>query len=277
MVKYNKKIERKFSLIALDNNIDVVLTSHLFIPRDKNSKKIRAYIFKSRYQYEALILSAVEDGILNYAHKGRVVYMFEALNVNYGILLDCIKTDIGYEITVITVDKIKEHNYSTSDLFYREKNKIYSQFVLPLCFSRQISGSRIDKIGDVQFFKTYGFENICKKHKHIYSSISFEKISASIFSRLKSSLILSQRIYCLQFDKNGLENIYIEISIEPFIFESESSVAVIFTRSFIDYDKFKRDCTELISMGSIDYKFSKTKPEQYNLKQNGLRIIKKAS
>jgi hypothetical protein len=54
------------------------------------------------------------------------------------MLMDVVKEEDNYFITIITIDRRDKRHYISAEMFLGEKNKIYSNFVLPASQMRSI-------------------------------------------------------------------------------------------------------------------------------------------
>lgn len=207
---YNLQISKDFSFKSNKLHIDLHLTSHLF-QRRKNEEKIRSFMFSAQWQYEDIINSMIIDyNILEYG-SAKVVFIFKHQKETYGMLVDQRVRENVCDITIITIDKIGERHFKESDIFFKENNKLYSDYVLQNSFIKQVS-KRVVSQSNFQFYETYFFEKIKKNAG--YSDLDEPKFFNSIKSRVESgSLDYSNFWISTNVGKTKMP-IYLRISIE---------------------------------------------------------------
>ena len=209
-------IDRSFSfLIENIGTVEVRLSSHLFTKRvvgKLEEKNIRSNIFKSRDQYEMLLNDAfLNCGLSEYANHGRVAFIFSFDKQTYGILLDVKKLKSHYHVTVITIDRMSDRHYCKADFFYKESNKIYSDYTLSESFFNVIE-KRVDRRGGIQIFSSYFFNIVAKKTGYC-EDVDIERILSNLTQQINDE-VLKKGSYWLEFPIKKRNNFFLRISIE---------------------------------------------------------------
>jgi len=166
-VKDLKRIDTEFYIEEID--IDVRISKHVFVPRKigEDKGRIRGYMFKSREQYQKLLVSAVKDyNVLEFTNKGKVAFVFQYAKERYTAILAIERGENEHTlITVVTIEKIGSSHFGAKESFRAMRNKVYSKFVLPFSSIRSVE----NKIG------TY---NLYKKKFSVYKTYFFNKVAA---------------------------------------------------------------------------------------------------
>ncbi len=237
-------IEREFNFKEIGYDIDVKLTSHLFIRRTINGitdKHIRSHIFKTRAQYQDLLTAAIKKfNLLDYANKGRVSFIFIHKQEKYGMLLDVTKSKDGYTITVITIDKMGDRHFVKNAFFGKEKNKIYTEYVLHSSYMRAIE-ERVNSCREFVFYNTF-FYNRSAQEISLKKKINEYRIHNSIISRFDNKTLYFGRHWIEICNKTD-GPIYILINIEKLIVKDLQNIAIIFVdvREEIDRTQITKD------------------------------------
>lgn len=259
--------------------IEVHLTSHLFTKRTVEGitdTRIRAHIFKTRDQYENLFTAAIEKyELLSYTNKGRVAFLFNAQEERYGILLDVVTSEAGYLITVITLDKIGERHYISNALFGKEKNKIYTEYVLPVSYMRAAS-KRMHTAKSYNIYHTHHFDKIYVEQE-LNNNIDFTRLYNSVITRhLQGSIDYGQHWF--KFKINAKEEVCIRVSLERDRTKYGIRSAVI----LVDFkSSFEKTQQLALSTGEEIFDIGTTLPNGFGrqrveiISKPGLRIKKK--
>lgn len=275
----SERIERDFDFKVIKQRVSVHLTHHLFCKRiidGVTDTKIRAHIFKSRDQYENLFTAAIKKyGLLSYANKGKVAFLFNAQGERYGLLLDVVTSEVGYLITVVTLDKIGERHYINNAMFGKEKNKIYTEYKLPMSFIEE-TANKVYRSKAFSFYHTNNFEAIYIGTQ-LENIVSFVRLYDSIVSRFTKGT-LGYGIYWFRFAVGENKHMHTRVSIERIKTKYEEKHAVMFVGFESSFEKVKelaeRESEAIVEVGVEVKDGFGIKIEKRPLR-SGLRIKKK--
>ena len=272
-----KRIELKFHIHEI--SVDVRISKHMFIPRKlgEDTGRVRGYMFKSREQYQRLIISAVtEYNILEFTNNGKVVFVFQYANERYSLVFAIEKkeSDDFPIITVVTVEKIGSRHYNTKESFRAMRNKIYSKFILPFSSMRNIE----TKIGTYQnrflVYRTFFFNNAARKY-NFDENVDQERLLNSIISFFEDNIDATPTSRWLVFPRHNKFDA-IRVSFERKYVKNSKKVAIIFTGYISNFDKTKvKSLGDVASLNNADTYKSFHRLE-ITKKRNGLTIKSKA-
>ena len=275
--QYNLNIPLDFVIIVGGYEIHVHLAKHLFKSR-KGQTRPRAFMFKALWQYEELIKHAfTKNNIAEYANEGRVAYIFKYLKNDYGILFDIRLRDGVYDVTVITIDMKDSRHFLVGGMFMKEKNKIYSDFSLPISYMRQIK-KRISRNSKYEFYHTFLFD--ANKYFNEYrKQVEEERVAQALSSRISAG-DMDFSIYWLKVYIGNSKSVYIKTSIEK-VWRGGREVTVII---FADF-KMSRKAMNQMNLGTeniyklgdvaSNFHFGNTPKEKLN--RSGLKIKSKGA
>lgn len=279
----SEPIERDFDFKVIKQRVSVHLTHHLFCKRiidGVTDAQIRSYIFKTRDQYEHLFSAAIEKyGLLDYADKGRVAFVFNAYNERYGILMDIVTKSNNYLITVITLDKIDKRHFVANTMFGKEKNKIYTEYKLPMSFIESTI-NKVYRSKAFTFYHTEHFEVKFTVESQLENIISFVRLYDSIISRF-TKCTLGYSIYWFRFAIGENRHMHMRVSIEKIKTKYEEKHAVTFVDFESSFEKVQelaeRESDVIVEVGVEAKDGFGIKIEKRPLKnlRSGLRIKKK--
>lgn len=130
--------ENELQLVTqIDSEYRIVLKKHLYHKRS-GEEKIRAWMFRRMWQFEAIIFEATRKGLKAFTMKGQTALIFSFKGEEYGMLVNIEKSPqilegiSKYDINIITIDKKDTRHYVEHDMFVKVLNKIYLNYELPM-------------------------------------------------------------------------------------------------------------------------------------------------
>ena len=275
-------IDTTFSLNTSKGDVTIRLSKHLFKVREKNNEsRFRSFMFQSRWQYEDIIKAAFEQyDIDSFVNKGKVALIFYFNNKEFGMLLDVVKdNNNGFDVTIITIDSLRDRHYSHGGMFARENNKIYTKYQLKNSFLLQ-ANIRFDTSGQTQFLQTQFFADKVEKYKY-NAKVDFIRVFHSLLTRSRAESLDVNTSFWIKIKITSDEHCYIRVSIEE-VKVGESTKMVIIMSDIAINEGFVQDRAllkneKIIEIASLTSEhFGKIKPLA-RPKQNGLRIKKKGT
>jgi hypothetical protein len=274
-------IDRDFICYTNHGAVHIILTAHLFQKRNKNNeKRYRSYMFQSRWQYDDIITAGFEGyNLADFANKGRVALVFIYQNEQFGMLLDVVSSPtkgVDFEVTIITIDKLRDRHYTHAGMFNKENNKIYTKYVLGESFLLRPK-KRLETVKNFEFLQTDFFEKKIKKIK-MDREVDFIRIYHSIMSRVIKGQIAHNTSLWVSLSIADERDIYLRISVEGIMVKTSCKIGILMvdiasSKDFVESRAaiYNEELIDIKSMTSENF----GKYEVAPLNKGGLKIKKK--
>lgn len=264
--------------------IHVTLTAHLFRRRTYNKeeeKHTRSFMFQSQLQYEDLLKYAIEHHeLLSYYSVKHVILFFYALipAKKYGMAMDIQKLDDDhYHITIITIEGLKDRHFVQGAMFLKEEYKIFSEYVLPKSYIRDIE-EKIHTIKGVHVYSGYFFNSLFYQHK-LHNKIDLAKLISSFSNKIENGE-LEHGTFWVKVPIGKGKSVFLRVVYELFISYGMRKHIIIFYDMKINKNNvmaFMENSGESMLSYDDSRDFGKSSYKRMIGRRNGLKIVRKSS